>query len=167
MSRSISKQLEHAVHECFTPGHSKRTDKFNPAIDTSWKIYSLTSRRDMLDLAKDFGKYMKEKHSEIKKAFDISQVEIQGYLDKKAATCVDRTLDKIISRLGKLESCCKHAYSGSDFSWRIDCLVKPKSTKNVDFVKDTPIPFEISKAAIETLSLKKSEVYRAVILSAY
>lgn len=167
MSRSISKQLEHAVYECFTPGHSKRADKFNPAIDTSWKIYSLTSRRDMLDLAKDFGKYLKEKHSEIKKAFDISPAEIQSYLDTKAATCVDKTLDKIISRLGKLETCCKHVYSGSDFSWRVDCSVKPKSTKNVDFVKDTPIPFEVSKAAIEALTFKKSEVYRAVILSAY
>ncbi len=167
MSRSIAKQLEHAVHECFTPGHSKRSDKFNPDIDTSWKIYSLSSRRDMLDLAKDFGKFMKETHSDINKAFAIRPSEIQEYLNKKAATCVDGTLDKIISRLGKLEKCCKHTYSGSDFSWSVDCSMKPESTKNADFVKDTPVPMEVSKKAVEALSHKKSDVYRAVILSAY
>ena len=65
MSKSISKQLEHAVYECFTPGHSKRADKFNTAIDTSWKIYSTTSKRDMLDLAKDLGKYLAAEHSTV------------------------------------------------------------------------------------------------------
>ena len=167
MSRSIVKQFEHAVHECFTPGHSKRTDKFNPEIDTSWKIYSLSSRRDMLDLAKDFGKFVKENHPGTNKAYAIGKTEIQEYLSTKAATCVDKTLDKIISRLAKLEKCCKHTYTGSDFTWRVDYSMKPESTKNADFVKDTPVPVEVSKAAIEALSLKKSEVYRAVILSAH
>lgn len=167
MSRSIAKQLEHAVHQCFTPGHSKRTDKFNPNIDTGWKIYSLSSQRDMLDLAKDFGKFIKRKYPAANKAYQIQPSEIQEYLNKKAATCVDKTLDKIISRLGKLEKCCKHAYPGSDFAWSVDGCMKPPSTKNADFVKDTPVPMNVSKAAIEALSLKKSEVYRAVILSSY
>lgn len=167
MSRSIAKQLEHAVHECFTPGDSKRADKFNTKIKTDWKIYSLSSRRDMLDLAKDFGKYMKENEPDLNKACLIYPQEVQDYLNKKASTCVDKTLDKIISRLIKLENCCKHVYPKSNFVWSVDYTMKPESTKNADYVKDTPVPFEVSRAAIEALSHKKSEVFNAVRLATY
>ena len=110
LSRAIGKQLEHAVHACYTPGDSKRADKFNAAIDTSWKIYSISSRRDMLDLAKDFGRFVKEEYPEVNRAYLITSDVLQAYVDKKAATCVDATLDKIISRLGKPERYCEHAY---------------------------------------------------------
>ena len=167
MSRSIAKQLEHAVHSCFTPRHSKRADKFNSEIDTSWKIYSLTYRRDMLDLAKDFGKFMKSNYPKTSKAYNILPINIDAYLKTKASTCTDKTLEKIITRLGKLENCCKHTYSNSDFKWSVKSIIKPTSTKNADFKKDTPIPIEVSKLAIEKLSERRSEVYRAVILSTY
>lgn len=167
LSRAIGKQLEHAVHACYTPGDSKRADKFNAAIDTSWKIYSISSRRDMLDLAKDFGKFVKEEYPEVNRAYLITSDVLQAYVDKKAATCVDATLDKIISRLGKLERCCEHTYENSVFTWEVVDVQKPVSTKNADFVKDTPVPLEVSKKVIEALSQRKTEVYRAVILSTY
>ena len=167
MSRSIAKQLEHAVHACYTPGDSKRADKFNTAIDTSWKIYSTSSRRDMLDLAKDFGKFVKEAYPKVNRAYLITGDVTQAYIDKKASTCVDATLDKIISRLGKLEKCCEHAYGNSVFTFEVSSVRKPASTKNAAFVKDTPVPLEISKAVIETLDGKRSQVSGAVRLSAF
>ena len=86
---------------------------------------------------------------------------------KKGATCVDATLDKIISRLGKLERCCEHAYENSVFTWEVADAQKPVSTKNADFVKDTPVQLEVSKKAIEALSPRKTEIYRDVIVSTY
>ena len=167
MSKSISKQLEHAVYECFTPGHSKRADKFNTAIDTSWKIYSTTSKRDMLDLAKDFGKYLAAEHPTVKRAYEINGDIIQSYIDSKASTCVDKTLQKIISRVGKLERCCIHAYHGSGFDWQTDKIIKPESTKNADFIKNTPVPLTVSIAILATCERKRSQVANAICMSVY
>ena len=167
MSKNIQRQLIHAVHDCYTPGHSKRADKFNHAIDTSWKIYSSSSRRDMLDLAKDFGNFIRETSPDTTRAYFITYRHVQSYLNSKAATCVDATIAKIYSRLGKLEQCCKHAYAGSksQFVWNIGQTDIPVSTKNADFVKDTPVPLDVSKEVISVLRGKRSEVANAVVLS--
>ena len=167
MSKSISKQLEHAVHACFTPRHSKRADKFNTAIDTSWKIYSTTSKRDMLDLARDLGKYLMAEHPAVKRAFQINGEIVQAYIDSKAPTCVDKTLRKIISRVGKLERCCIHAYRGSGFDWQTDKIAKPESTKNAAFIKDTPVPLTVSIAILAACERKRSQAAGAICLSAY
>ena len=74
--------------DAYTPGHSKRADKFNPAIDTSWKIYSSNSRRDMLDMAKDFGEFLREHFPETTRFRQITPGNIQAYIDSMAATCV-------------------------------------------------------------------------------
>ena len=170
MSCNITRQLVHAVHDCYTPGHSKRADKFNPAIDTSWKIYSSASRRDMLDMAKDFGAFLREQCPDLTRAAQITPDNIQAYINAKAATCVDATLGKIMSRVGKLEVCCRHAYSGDRdaFEWRVKGVATPSSTKNADFVKDTPVPLEVSKTILSALREKRaSEVGNAVTLSVY
>lgn len=167
MSASLAKQLKHAVHQCYTPGDSKRADKFNAAIETGWKIYSLSSRRDMLDLTKDLAKYIKQEYPEVRKAYQISPEMLQEYLNTKSSTCVDTTLGKIQSRLGKLEKICMHTYAGSTFIWNAASLSRPISTKNDAFKKDKPIPLEVTKEIIGELSKRKSEVANAVILSAY
>jgi len=167
MSKSIERQLMHAVYDCFTPGHYKRTDKFNTAIDTSWKIYSTSSKRDMLDLAKDFGKFLKEQYPDVRWAYGINHTVIQAYIDSKAATCVDKTLGKIVSRIGKLERCCKHTYRNSPLEWKVYQLVQPVSIKNAEFVKDTPVPLEVSKSVIEAIEKRRSQVCNAVRLSAF
>jgi len=169
MSKNLTRQLVHAVHDCYTPGHDKRADKFNPAIDTGWKIYSSTSRRDMLDLAKDFGKFIQKNSPEMTRAYYVSWNEVHAYLNSKTATCADSTIVKIYSRLSKLELCCKHTYAGSadQFRWNVYEVDVPASTKNDGFTKDTPVPLDVSKAVITALMGMRSEVGNAVTLSAY
>jgi len=169
MSQNITRQLVHAVHECFTPGQSKRADKFNSTIDTRWKIYSSSSRQDMLDLAKDFGNFLREHDPAKTRAYSIQRDTVQAYIDSKASTCVDKTIGKIMSRLGKLEQCCKHTYSGSadQFSWNVGMADIPASTKSADFVKDVPVPPDVSRSVISALQEKRSEVGNAAFLSAY
>ena len=169
MSQNITRQLIHAVHDCYTPGHNKRADKFNKAINTDWKIYSLSSRRDMLACAKDFGNFLRENFPEKTRAYYVDKDTIQAYINSKASTCVDKTLSKIISRVWKLEQCCKHTYSGSKskLNWCAKEVDIPKSTKNDVFEKNIPVPLDVSKSVIVDLQDKRSEVGNAVILSAY
>ena len=169
MSSNVTRQLVHVVHDCYTPGHSKRADKFNPAIDTSWKIYSSSSRRDMLDMAKDFGEFLREHFPDTTRFRQITSGNIQAYIDSKAATCVDATLGKIMSRIGKLEICCRHTCvkERRNFDWEVKTVAIPVSTKNADFVKDTPVPLDVSKTVIAAMRTGRTEVCNAVTLSAY
>jgi len=164
---NIRKQLERAVHICIAFGDSKRSDKFNKEIDTDWKLYSLTYKRDMVDLSRSLGKFLQEHHPSIKNAYQITSAELQAYLDSKAATCVADTLQKILSHIGKLENCCERAYPRSHFRWKTDHLTLPVSTKNAAFVKDTPVPLDVSKTIITAMQGKRSQVGNAFVLSAY
>ena len=85
MSQNIKKQLENVVHGCASPYHSKRADKFNHAIDTAWKIYANSSFDDMLDLAKNLGKYVREHYPDKTKAYQIDRNIIQAYMNSKTA----------------------------------------------------------------------------------
>jgi len=167
MPPTMRKQLEHAVYTCLAYGDSKRSDKFNDAIDTDWKLYSRTYKRDILDLARNFGKFLSTAYPSIKFAHQISGREIQAYLDSKAPTCTSGTLAKLHTHISKIENCCKQTYKKARFSWHTDTVTLPASTKNADFVKDTPVPLEVSKTIIATLQGRRSEVSHAVTLSTY
>ena len=169
MSQTIKKQLENVVYGCISSGHSKRADKFNDAIDTSWKIYSDTSWQDMRDLARNLGDYIRDHHPDITRVYHIGSEVIQAYLESKASTCVDETLRKIYSRLKKFESCCKHVYfrDKDKFNWGMEKVTVPKSIKVAEYKKDKPIPLEVAKTAIFDLHEKRSETVNAVVVSTY
>jgi len=167
MAQNIRKQLEHAVHSCLAYGDSKRSDKFNDAIDTGWKLYSRSYKRDMLDLARNFGNFLLENHPAIKFAYQITSKEIQAYCDAKSATCGTKTLGKIMSHIGKVEKCCQRTYARAAFRWNVSSVTPPTSTKIAEFVKDTPVPLDVSKSVIAALQNKRTEVGNAVTLSTY
>lgn len=92
---------------------------------------------------------------------------IRAYIDSKAPTCVDKTLGKIVSRIGKLERCCIHAYHGSSFDWQTGKIIKPEFTKNADFIKNTPVPLTVSIAILSACERFRSQADNAICLSAY
>ena len=167
---SISKQFEHAVRACSAFGHSKRADKFNDAIDTTWKIYSNASMKDMVDLARDFGKFIENERPYIKNSYEIGMGEVQAFMDKKASTCIPETLKTKISRLWKLEKCCKRISCSKNkekFHWNTSDIVMPKSTKEIRYKKDKAIPIEVSREILSDMRKNRSEVVNAATLSAY
>ena len=169
MSQNIIEQFKNVVHGCATPNHSKRADKFNPAIDTGWKIYANTSFDDMLDLAKNLGKFVKEHYPEKNRAYLIDRDVIQAYLNLKPANWSQDTFSTNYSRIKKLEICCKHVYfrDSEKFNWSMCDVVVPESTKDAEHKKDTPIPMEVSRVIIADMQGKRSETGNAATLSAY
>ena len=135
----MGKQLEHAVRQCSAYGHSKRSDKFNNAIDTSWKIYSDKSMDDMVDLALDFGRFLTQNYPHVRNSYEIGRHEIQAFMNKKASTCAQTTLTTKISRLWKLEKCCIRISCSKNqekFNWDTSNIVMPKSTKELQYNKE-------------------------------
>jgi len=169
MSQNIKEQFKNVVHGCAAPYHSKRADKFNDAIDTAWKIYANSSFDDMLDLAKNFGDFVREQYPEKNRAYLVDKDVIQTYMNSKAASWSQDTFFTNYSRLKKLEICCKHIYfrDSEKFNWHMDDVIVPKSVKEAAHKKDTPIPMEVSRVILADMREKRSEVVNAVTLSAY
>ena len=167
MSQNIAKQLENVIYGCASPCHSKRADKFNHAIDTAWKIYANKSFDDMLDLAKNFGKFIREHYPEKTRAYQIDKDTVQAYFNSKPNNWNDDTMWTNYSRMKKLEKCCKHIYfrDKDKFDWDMKNIFVPKSTKDVKYKKDKPIPADVAKVAIADLEKKDSEAVNGVKLS--
>ena len=169
MSQNIAKQLENVVYGCASPCHSKRADKFNAAIDTPWKIYANSTFDDMRDLAKNFGKYIREHYPDKKRAYQIDRDTVQAYFNSKTNNWNDKTMWTNYSRIKKLEQCCKHVFfrDKDKFDWDMKNVIVPKSTKEVKHKKDTPIPMEVSRLILSDMRESRSEVVNAATLSVY
>ena len=169
MSKNITRQLESAVHGCASPNHSKRADKFNDSVDTSWKIYANTSFDDMRDLAKNFGAFIREHYPEKTRAYQIDRDVIQAYFNSKPDNWSDKTMWTNYSRMKKLEKCCKHIYfrDKNKFDWDMKNIFVPKSTKEIKYKKDKPIPMEVSRLILSDMKEYRSEAVNAATLSTY
>ena len=167
MSQNIAKQLENAVYGCASPCHSKRADKFNHAIDTSWKIYANSSFDDMRDLAKNLGAFIREHYPDKTRAYQIDRDTIQAYFNSKPDNWADKTMWTNYSRIKKLELCCKHVFfrDKGKFNFDMENIIVPKSTKENAYKKDKPIPMEVADYAIAALEKKDSEAVNGVKLS--
>ena len=167
MSQNIQKQLENVIYGCATPCHSKRADKFNNAIDTAWKIYANTSFDDMLDLAKNLGKFVREHYPEKTRAYQIDRGTIQAYMNSKTARWAQDTFGTNYSRIKKLELCCKHVYfrDKGKFIWDMDNVAVPKSTKPPIHKKNKPIPMEVARVTIADMDENRSRTVNAIKLS--
>jgi len=166
----MGKQLEHAVRACNTFCHSKRSDKFNDAVNTDWKVYSDKYKDDLVDLALDFGRFITKTFPHIRNSFEIGPAEILAFLETKTSTCKDSTLKTRISRLWKIEKCCMRISCSKNrekFHWNTSDVVIPKSTKKNAYSKNKTIPLEVAKVAIADLKGKDSETGNAVAVSAF
>ena len=166
----MGKQLEHAVRACGAFCHSKRSDKFNDAVDTEWKVYSDSYKQDMVDLARDFGRFLTANYPHIRNSYEIGQAEVQAFMNKKASTCAPTTLTTKISKLWKLEKCCIRISCSKNqekFHWNTSDIIMPKSTKEIKYKKDKPIPIEHSRTILADMQKNRSETVNAATLSAY
>ena len=89
MSETLRHKMRSAVFNAFRFGTDKRQHK--ASLDTTPKIYSMTSRNQFLDRINDFCKTCPE----IRKVEDLTPEAIQRYLDRKAVigNCSQKTLN--------------------------------------------------------------------------
>lgn len=109
-TRSITKQLEHAIGESQHLGESKRSYKRGHGGDTGERIYGIEYSDSIYKYARQFGAFMKSEHPDIKLVRDIKQEHVQAFIDYKAKTCAQTTVGTIISNLTKIERCVQKEY---------------------------------------------------------
>ena len=67
------------------------------------RVFSFADRKNLIDLSAHFAGYMSEHHPEVRQLRDIQTDHIQGFLDAKAETVSQATLQQYESRFRKLE----------------------------------------------------------------
>ena len=138
--RSLTNQLQHCVRESFAPGQSKHAAKGQQDDSRhDGRTYSYASRSAKLDLAKNFGNWMREEHPEIKRAVDIRSEHANQFLIQRAAEgCTQATLEAYSSNLRSISKEIANAFGRGRLDW--DEINTPKAYNNA--VRTVPMSLE-------------------------
>lgn len=107
--RNIKYQFKHCIDSNFKEGMDKHSIKKN--VRDSSKIYSYSDRKNLIDSSSNFANWLKENHSEIRQLKDINSSHIQEFLNEKASSCSQKTLEQYQSHFRKLEILCNNTYN--------------------------------------------------------
>ena len=164
--RTLSYSLNHAIQECFSRGESKRSAKFQLNGELDSKIYSYAHKDSLHSTAKDLSKFLKENFG-TRTVYEITDKQLNAYLDHKSKSCNEKTLLKITSHLAKLELCCKCTYSFNKVEWNAKDLIIPIGANNIGITKDKPMNWETSQKVIDYMTRPgtHSQAYRSLELS--
>lgn len=107
--RNLKYQFLQAINNSFSESMDKHSDKANGIRNTD-KIYSYSSRTNLIDLSANFANYMREAYPEIHKVNEIQVKHIQGFLNSKIENCSQSTLNQYSAQFRKLEKCVNAKY---------------------------------------------------------
>lgn len=154
MARNLQSQINHCVAASFRGdegtntsggfGVSKHSDKI--AGQKAGKIYSYETYQNRKDIAKEFSKFMKEHHPEVKMAKDLNQLHAVEFVAKKSTEVNTNTLNNIRSQMKGLADNINHTFKSC----------------NVNF--DT-LPMQgVSNESVKTVSMSSKD-YKTLIQS--
>lgn len=114
MAKNLCYQMTSSIENALSLGEDKHSAKRQNTNQT--KIYSYASRKDMMDFAHDFSKYIKTNFPEVRMVRDINVKHINDYLLSKDKL-TQASIQQYVSRLNKLELCCNKKF-GLSLDWR-------------------------------------------------
>lgn len=101
---NLEQQMRFAVFGAFREGMDKRSAKMQGADLMEKKIYSYASRNQLLDRIHDFVGTMKDdlRQEGIRKREELRPEHVEKYLELKATTCSQNTINEYASELKKI-----------------------------------------------------------------
>lgn len=142
--KSIKCQFQHAINENFREGMSKHSLKGQDTSHTN--IYSYGEKFRLLDVASDFGKFLKENFENVKYIRDIEPCHIQSFLNSKNS-CTQNTINSYVQSLKKLERISNKCYGISNDN--MTQVAIPRVQKTCDASRGVSHP--ITKEVYETI----------------
>lgn len=134
MARNIKYQFLHAIDANFRKGMDKHSDQ-KSGIRATERIYSFSDRRNLIDFSANLANFLKVNYPEVKMIKDIKPSMIQEFLDQKAKTCTQATLEQYVSKLNKLEKIVNSTYKTVNVSWSKEVQI-PTSELGRDKIRD-------------------------------
>lgn len=124
--RSISQQLQHAVRDNITLGHSKHAER---SMGVRNKIYSIQNSENMIQTARQFGQWMTTNHPEIRWAKEINKEHVSQYIQSKQGQWNATTQYSKASQIAQLGRLMNETYH-CNVDLQID-IAKPSSDANI------------------------------------
>ena len=163
---SLGYQMTSAISACTYEGHSKRDYKQTHCGETGYRVFGLTYKSDLCETAKDLGRFVHERHPDVRLVRDIKPHMIQEYLDYKGQTCHSvHTVEKIYSHIRKIDLIVQHKYKSAGFSDRI--AMPEMSADAGEKIRDKVMSENDFKKLLESLSASASGASRSAVLSWY
>lgn len=122
--RTLDHQFIYAINNCVRIGHSKRSE------GTSYSVHSFARADELKSTGRDFGRWMKSAHPEIKLLRNVTSDHISEWLSQKNGLSRS-TIDEYISRFNKLENIANNQFGGCSFS---DGIIAPAPAR--DYIRD-------------------------------
>lgn len=116
-TRSLTSQMNFALSENFTEGLDKHADKKENREMTN-KIYSYTELHNLKDFGKNLSNFFKENNIQIRNVKDIKAEHLQTFLNIKAETCTQKTIDTYKSYINKLEEVLNSTYKSCNWDFK-------------------------------------------------
>ena len=105
--KSIKCQFQHSINMNFRECMDKHSIKQQDTSHTN--IYSYSEKFRLLDVASDFGKFLKGNFQDVKYIRDITPTHIQEFLNSKK-NCTQNTINSYVQSLKKLERISNKCY---------------------------------------------------------
>lgn len=160
MARNLKYQFKTCIDKNFKPGMDKHADKKNK-VEKNKKIYGYTDRKNLIDFTANFANFMKENYTDIKLVKDIKSEHAQNFLNEKAKTCTEATLEQYTSKLNKMCNLINLTYKMSNLKFDI---ATPASNSSKQIIRNKQITkehYELVKENIRGNGLKALELSRA------
>lgn len=161
MARNLKYQFMTAINDNFKEGQDKHSMKSAGEMNGT-RIFSYGDREGLKDVSANFSNWMKEHHSDIKMVKDVTSKHVQEFLNEKAATCSQKTVEQYASRFNKLEKVVSTTFGvQANYSG----YVVPAAIRN-EKVRDSALTKEDFKKLEAGFSTSKSAAKDAIQLSA-
>jgi integrase len=160
MARNLKYQFMTAINDNFKEGQDKHSIKSAGEMNGT-RIFSYGDREGLKDVSANFSNWMKEHHSDIKLVKEITSDHIQNFLNEKAETCTQATVEQYATKFNKLEKVVNTTFGiKADYQG----FVVPAVIRN-EKVRDSALSREDFKKLEAGFSESKSAAKEAIQLS--
>lgn len=129
--RLIGKNIKHQIQQAINNNFQEHTDKhaYKSQDEQESKIFSYNEKFRLLDTAKMLNNYIKDKFPNVKQIKDITPNIIQEFLNNKANTCTQNTINTYSQSLNKIAAICNKNYSSCSLTWKKDAVIPTAVTQ--------------------------------------
>lgn len=120
-NKSLKNQIQIAVSNSFEENIDKHA--YKKQDDQEEKVFSYNEKFRLLDTAKMLSNYVKENFPDTKQIKDVKSNIIQEFLNSKANTCTQNTINTYSQSLNKIAAICNKNYSSCNLTWKQDVVI--------------------------------------------
>lgn len=125
--KNLRTQLNWAINSNFEEGVDKHSYKHDNGLGAADIVFSHKSKFNLKDFTVNFSNYVKQNHPEIRDVSQITPEAVQGFLNEKAKTCTQKTVNTYATNFRKMEKLINKTYDKAELDYSKQIVVPSAS----------------------------------------